>query len=72
MTLGEYFSLCDDAKEVCKEVSRIVDIICFTESDLLMLPKHFFSLLVHILLDLAGRFDHLGGVRNLSCDSSSL
>jgi hypothetical protein len=55
----EYYSLCDDAKEVCKEVARFVDIIGFTESDLLMLPKQFFWALVHILSDLAGRCDHL-------------
>ena len=30
----EYYSLCDDTKEVCKELARIVDVIGFRESEL--------------------------------------
>ena len=55
----EYYSLCDDTKEVCKELARIVDVIGFRESELLMFPEVFLWELVHILSDLAARCDHL-------------
>jgi hypothetical protein len=46
---SEYFYLCVDAKEVCKEVERIVDINGFTKSEFFMLPKQFFWALVHVM-----------------------
>ena len=56
---SEYYSLCDDTKEVCKEVARIVDVIGLRESELVMLSKDFLWALVHILSDLAARCDHV-------------
>ena len=57
---NEYYTLCGDTKEVCKELAKIVDVIGFREGELRMLPEDFLCALVHIISDLiATGCDHL-------------
>lgn len=50
---------CDDAKEVGKEVARIVDVIGLEESDLRTAPESFLWTLVHILCYLGDNCNYI-------------
>lgn len=54
-----YYSSCDDAKEVCKEVARFLDVIGLNDSDLAKAPEDFRWGSVHILSDLATECDYV-------------
>jgi hypothetical protein len=51
--LWEWFSSCDDAKEVCWELARIVDIIGLRHNDLETIPGNSVKPFVYILSNLA-------------------
>jgi hypothetical protein len=55
----EYYSSSNDAKEVCKEVARTLDVIGLKESDLLSVPAEVVWALVHILSELIEDCEHL-------------
>jgi hypothetical protein len=46
-----YYYLCEDAKGVCKEVAKIVDVVGFRDSELLMFPKEFQVAFVPAILE---------------------
>ena len=52
-SVSEWWSLCDDAKEVCRELARIVDIMGLRHSELETIPKNSVKPFVYILLKLA-------------------
>ena len=54
-----YYYLREDAKGVCKEVAKIVDVVGFRDSELLLFPKEFLRALVPILSKFATRCDYL-------------
>lgn len=56
---NEYYSTCAHAKEVCKEVARIVDVIGFKEIDLLTVPQESGWSFVHIIYLLIDQSEHL-------------
>ena len=49
----EYYLFCDYAKEVCRELATIVDIIGLKANDLVTLPETSVAAFIHILNDLA-------------------
>ena len=47
--LYDYYSSSDEAKEVCRELARIVDIVGLRQSDLVKLPENSVQAFLHIL-----------------------
>jgi hypothetical protein len=55
----DYYSSCDDAKEVCKKVAQVVDVISLKDIALEKVPENFIWAVVRILSDLAAECEHV-------------